>query len=405
MSEKEIKAQDRTGAPSGPGQAHAPVAEVKTALAGFVSDIKEFQSEISTKLQQQEERLTMLDRKSQLNAARPHLAAETDLGAPHQKAFEAYVRSGDDDGLRGLQLEGKAMSTAVAADGGYLVDPVTADTIKGVLSNAASLRSVANVVNVEGTAYDVLIDQDDLVTGWASETGSAAETGTPKIDRISIPLHELSALPKVSQRLLDDSAFDIESWLAGRIAEKFARAESAAFINGDGIDKPNGFLNHTAVENGAWSWGNLGYVATGTDGDFDGTNPADAIFDLIYALGADYRANGIFVMNSKTVGAVRKLKDADGRFLWSDATVAGEPARLIGYPVLIAEDMPDIASGSASIAFGDFANGYTVAERPDTRILRDPFSAKPHVLFYATKRVGGDVSDFAAIKLLKFSVS
>ncbi|MDA5094401.1 phage major capsid protein [Aliiroseovarius sp. KMU-50] len=383
----------------------APVTEVKTALAGFVSDIKEFQSEFSTKLQQQEERLTMLDRKSQLNAARPHLAAETDLGAPHQKAFEAYVRSGDDDGLRGLELEGKAMSTAVAADGGYLVDPVTADTIKGVLSNAASLRSVANVVNVEGTAYDVLIDQDDLVTGWASETGSAAETGTPKIDRISIPLHELSALPKVSQRLLDDSAFDIEAWLAGRVAEKFARAESAAFISGDGVDKPNGFLNHTAVENSTWTWGNLGYVATGADGDFDGTNPADAIFDLIYALGADYRANGVFVMNSKTVGAVRKLKDADGRFLWSDATVAGEPARLIGYPVLIAEDMPDIASGSASIAFGDFANGYTVAERPDTRILRDPFSAKPHVLFYATKRVGGDVSDFAAIKLLKFSVS
>ncbi len=405
MSEKEIKAQGRTPVPSGPAPVNTPVAEVKTALSGFVSDIKEFQAEISTKLQQQEERLTMLDRKSQLNAARPHLAAETDLGAPHQKAFEAYVRSGDDDGLRGLTLEGKAMSTAVAADGGYLVDPVTADTIKGVLSNAASLRSVANVVNVEGTAYDVLIDQDDLATGWASETGSATETGTPKIDRISIPLHELSALPKVSQRLLDDSAFDIEAWLAGRIAEKFARAESAAFINGDGIDKPKGILNHNTVENGSWSWGNLGYVATGADGDFNATNPADAIFDLIYALGADYRANAVFVMNSKTVGAVRKLKDADGRFLWSDATVAGEPARLIGYPVLVAEDMPDIASGSASIAFGDFANGYTVAERPDTRILRDPFSAKPHVLFYATKRVGGDVSDFAAIKLLKFSVA
>ncbi len=405
MSEKEIKAQGRTGAPSGPGQAHAPVAEVKTALAGFVSDIKEFQSEISTKLQQQEERLTMLDRKSQLNAARPHLAAETDLGAPHQKAFEAYVRSGDDDGLRGLELDGKAMSTAVAADGGYLVDPVTADTIKGVLSSAASLRSVANVVNVEGTAYDVLIDQDDLVTGWATETGSATETGTPKIDRISIPLHELSALPKVSQRLLDDSAFNIEEWLSGRIAEKFARAETAAFINGDGVDKPKGILNHTAVANDSWTWGNLGYVATGEAGAFGVSNPVDAIIDLVFALAAEYRAKATFVMNSRTVGAVRKLKDADGRFLWSDSMVAGEPSRLMGYPVLVAEDMPDIAADSLSIAFGDFAAGYTIAERPDTRILRDPFSAKPHVLFYATKRVGGDVSDFAAIKLLKFSAS
>ncbi|NDW51966.1 phage major capsid protein [Aliiroseovarius sp. PrR006] len=405
MSNKETKALGQSAVPAGQVSGPTPAAEVKTALAGFVSDINQFHEDISTKLQQQEERLTMLDRKSNTIAGRPHLAAAADLEAPHQKAFEAYVRSGDDDALRGIDLEGKAMSSAVAADGGYLVDPVTADTIKGVLNNAASLRSVANVVNVEGTAYDVLIDQGDLITGWASETGSSTETGTPQIDRISIPLHELSALPKVSQRLLDDSAFDIENWLAGRIADKFSRAESGAFINGDGVEKPVGILNHTAVDNDSWSWGNLGYVATGEAGDFNVANPGDAIFDLIYALGADYRANAVFVMNSKTVGAVRKLKDADGRFLWSDATVAGEPARLIGYPVLIVEDMPDIGADSHAIAFGDFGAGYTIAERPDTRILRDPFSAKPHVLFYATKRVGGDVSDFAAIKLLKFSLT
>ena len=152
-----------------------------------------------------------------------------------------------------------------------------------------------------------------------------------------------------------------------------------------------------------WTWGNLGHVLTGVDGDFHGSNPADSIVDLVYALEADYRANATFVMNSKTAGAVRKIKDADGRFLWSDGLAAGEPARLMRYPVLIAEDMPDIASGANAIAFGDFAKGYTVAERPDMRVLRDPFSAKPHVLFYASKRVGGDVSDFAAIKVLKFA--
>ncbi len=146
-------------------------------------------------------------------------------------------------------------------------------------------------------------------------------------------------------------------------------------------------------------------MPTGAAGDFSSSDPADAIVDLVYSLGARYRANGTFVMNSKTAGAVRKMKDADGRFLWSDGLAAGEPARLMGYPVLIAEDMPDIAAGAFAIAYGDFRAGYTVAERPDLRILRDPFSAKPHVLFYATKRIGGDVSDFAAIKLLKFAAA
>ncbi|RPE71288.1 HK97 family phage major capsid protein [Pacificibacter maritimus] len=381
-----------------------PATEVKTALAGFMSDLKDFQTEIKSKFQEQEERLTMLDRKSH-NFGRPALSVAQEVDMSHKSAFGTYVRNGDDDALRGLELEGKAMSSAVNGDGGYLVDPQTADTIKSVLKSTASIRSIANVVNVEATSYDVLIDTTDVGTGWVSETGSVSETGTPTIDRISIPLFELSALPKASQRLLDDAAFDIEAWLAGRIADKFAASEASAFINGDGIDKPTGILAHAQIANDSWAWGSLGYVATGTDGGFDGANPADAIVELVYSLGAQYRANGTFVMNSKTAGQVRKLKDADGRFLWSDGLAAGEPARLMGYPVLIAEDMPDIASDAAAIAFGDFAAGYTVAERPDLRILRDPFSAKPHVLFYATKRVGGDVSDFAAIKLLKFSVA
>lgn len=380
----------------------SPVAEVKSAVAGFMHDFKGFQADIQKRLQQQEEKLTMFERKSHLANARPVLARTADADAPHQKAFNAYLRSGDDDALRGLQFEEKALGTTVAADGGYLVDPQTAAMIKSTLSSTASIRAIANVVNVEATSFDVLIDHTDVGHGWATESAAVTESATPTIDRITIPLHELSALPKASQRLLDDSAFDIESWLAGRIADKFARAEAAAFVAGDGVDKPRGFLTHSSVDNDVWTWGNLGYVPTGVDGDFAG---ADVIVDLVYALGAQYRANASFVMNSKTAGAVRKMKDNDGRFLWSDGLAAGEPARLLGYPVLIAEDMPDIASDAAAIAFGDFAAGYTVAERPDLRVLRDPFSAKPHVLFYATKRVGGDVSDFKAIKLLKFAVS
>lgn len=386
------------------GEDLSPVTEVKTAVAGFLSEFKEFRSDIHNRLKQQESLMTMLERKTYAGA-RPALARAADIEAPHQKAFAAYLRSGEDDGLRGLTLEGKAMSSAVAADGGYLVDPQTSATIQNVLKSAASLRQVSNVVQVESTSYDVLVDTTDIGSGWVSETGSVAETATATIDRISIPLFELSALPKASQRLLDDAAFDIESWLAERIADKFTRAEAAAFVSGDGTDKPKGFLTHPKIADDSWAWDNLGYVPTGSDGAFDLNDPADAIVDLAYALGARYRANGTFVMNSKTAGAVRKLKDGDGRFLWSDGLAAGEPARLMGYPVLIAEDMPDIASGAYAIAFGDFHAGYTIAERPDLRVLRDPFSAKPHVLFYATKRVGGDVSDFAAIKLLKFAVS
>ena len=383
------------------GQAAGTATEMKSAMMDFMSDLKGFQGAVYNRLQQQEERLTMLDRKTRI-AGRPALARSDDAGAPHQKAFSAYLRSGEDDGLRGLQLDGKAMNTAVAGDGGYLVDPQTADRVQSVLRATASIRAIANVVTVEATSFDVLVDHTEMGSGWASETGAQTETATPVIDRITIPLHELSALPKASQPSISNALSSSSRWLAGRIADKFARAEAAAFVSGDGIDKPRGFLTHTVVDDAAWAWDQLGYVATGVDG---GIGDGDAIIDLVYALGAQYRANASFVMNSKTAGVIRKLKDADGRFLWSDGLAAGEPARLLGYPVLVAEDMPDIASDATAIAFGDFGAGYTVAERPDLRILRDPFSAKPHVLFYATKRVGGDVSDFAAIKLLKFALS
>jgi HK97 family phage major capsid protein len=402
MTEREARAGE--GVSRAQYATPSPAAEVKSAMSGFLKEFNGFQAEVKQALQHQEERLTMLDRKT-MTYGRPALSAAVELDAPHKKAFNAYLRTGDDDGLRGLSLEGKAMSTAVAADGGYLVDPQTADSIRSMLVSTSSLRAVANVVQVDAVSFDVLIDRSEVGSGWATETAATTETATPTIERISIKLHELSAMPKASQRLLDDSAFDVEGWLAGKIATRFIRAEAGAFINGDGVDKPRGILLPTKVANATWTWGNLGYVPTGAAADFATTNASDCIVNLVYALGADYRANGTFLMNSKTAGAVRKMKDADGRFMWGDSLQAGEPARLMGYPVLICEDMPDVAANSFPIAFGDFAAGYTIAERPDLRILRDPFSAKPHVLFYASKRVGGDVTDFAAIKLLRVSVS
>lgn len=404
MTNPETKARAGAGVPAAQQPPLSAAAEMKTALAGLLRDLTDFRTGVSDQLKAQEEKLTMLDRKTAL-AGRPALSTAADVEAPHQKAFDAYLRNGDESALRGLDLEGKSLSIAVLSEGGYLVSPQASGSILSMLRANASIRSIASVVTVEGTSYDVLIDHTDLGYSWTNETASLTETSTPQIDRITIRLHELSAMPKASQRLLDDSAFDIEAWLAERIADKFARAEADAFITGDGVDKPKGFLTHPTTPNATWAWDTLGYIPTGRSGDFNATNPSDAIIELVYALDAQYRARGTFVMNSKTAGAVRKMKDADGRFLWSDGLAAGEPARLMGYPVLLAEKMQDIGVGTYAIAFGDFSAGYTIAERPDLRILRDPFSAKPHVLFYATKRVGGDVSDFAAIKLLKFDIN
>ena len=384
--------------------AQHPGAEVKTAMAGFVNAFKGFQDDVKLSLKQQEERLTMLDRKT-MTYARPALSGNTEVDLSHKKALAAYLRTGDDDGLRGLTLEGKAMSTAVSADGGYLLNPQMSANIQSMLSSTASLRSIANVVQIDATSYDVIVDNTDVGSGWQSEVASVTESTTPNINRISIKLNDLSAMPKASQRLLDDAAFDVENWLSQKIATRFIRAEASAFINGTGTDQPKGIMLPTKVANASWTWGNLGYIPTGAAADFNTSNPLDCLVTLVYALAADYRANATFVMNSKTAGSVRKIKDTVGRFMWTDSIAAGQPATLMGYRVLVSEDMPDIAANTYPIAFGDFNAGYTIAERPDLRILRDPFSAKPNVLFYASKRVGGDVTDYAAIKLLKVAVS
>jgi HK97 family phage major capsid protein len=391
--------QEQTLAATAP----APV-EAKAAAAEFLKNFNSFKDDMSKRMIDMSHRLDGLDRKS-AELRRPVLEASANSALPHRKAFAAYVRRGDEDGLKSLALEGKGLNTGIGSEGGYLVDPKTAEQVEHVLRSGASIRAISRVVQVEAGAYDVLVDHEEIGAGWIDEVAAVSETSSPVIDRISITLHELSASPKASQRILDDVAFDVEAWLGERIADRFLRAESAAFVSGDGVGKPTGFLTKPAVANDSWSWGNIGYVATGTSGAFDLNDPADAVVDLVYALGAEYRANAAFVMNSKTAGEVRKMKDAQGRFLWMEGMAAHQAARLMGYPVVVVEDMPDIGADSHAIAFGDFGHGYTIAERPDMRILRDPYSAKPNVMFFATKRVGGDVTDYAAIKTLKFGAS
>jgi HK97 family phage major capsid protein len=378
--------------------------EAKSSAAEFLRGFAEFRHDVSRRIGELGQRVERLDAEA-AEPRRPALAGAAAEEPPHRKAFGAYLRQGDDDALKSLGLEGKGYNSAVNAEGGFLVDPQTSDMVHTVLQNGASIRAIAHVVQVEATAYDVLVDHGEIGAAWTTEADGSVSNPTPTVDRISIPLHELSAAPMASQRILDDTAFDMEAWLAGRIADRFLRAESDAFVNGTGSDQPSGFLTKTKVTDSLWAWDSLGYVATGTSGDFDPTAPGDALVDLVYALGAEYRARAAFVMNSKTAGELRKIKDSHGRFLWVEGLAGEQPARLLGYPVQIVEAMPDIAPDSFSIAFGDFSHGYTIAERPDIRILRDPFTNRPNVTFFATKRVGGDVTDFAAIKLMKFGVS
>ena len=272
----ETKARAGEAMPS----AQTPAAEAKAAMTGFLNEFNRFQDDVKSTLKHQEERLTMLNAKT-MAYGRPALSARAEVEAPHQKAFNAYLRSGDDDGLRGLTLEGKAMSTAVAADGGYLVDPQTSERIQSLLLSTSSLRSIANVVQVEATSFDVIVDRSEVGSGWATEAAATTESATPVIERISIKLHELAAMPKASQRLLDDSAFDVEGWLAEKIATRFTRAEAAAFINGDGVDKPKGILLPTKVADATWTWGNIGYIPTGAAADFAAGAAAAPASDII----------------------------------------------------------------------------------------------------------------------------
>ena len=215
---------------------------------------------------------------------------------------------------------------------------------------------------------------------------------------------ELYANPAASQAMLDDAAFDLESWLASEIAAEFARAEGLAFVGGTGTNQPRGFLQapSTATGDATRPFGTLQFIASGNASGFDSA-PELKLIDLVHSLKSGHRQGAAFVMNSKTMAAVRKFKAADGTFLWQPGVLEGQPSRLLGYPVVEVEDMPDVAANACPIAFGNFKAGYLIAERRATTILRDPFTNKPYVNFYATKRVGGQVLDSEAIKLLKIS--
>ena len=291
------------------------------------------------------------------------------------------------------------------AIGGYAVPREIDEKIEKTLVAISPIRSVANVVKVGSAGYRKLITTGGTPSGWVAYEAARPMTNTPTFSEIVPAAGELYANPAASQQMLDDAMFDVEAWLANEIATEFARAEGVAFVKGTGTNQPLGFISSpsAATADGVRPQGTLQFIGTGVSAGFPASNPQDKILDLVQSLRPPYRQGAVFVMNSATATAVRKFKTADGAYVWQPGLASGQPATLLGYPVIEAEDMPDIAASSLSVAFGNFKAGYVIAERNATSILRDPFTNKPYVHFYATKRVGGQVVNSEAIKLLKFA--
>ena len=351
---------------------------------------------IDTALTEAKSRLDRLT----LDAARPGLES----GRPSSErkaAWDGYMRSGQ----LSAGIEGKALSAGSNPDGGYVAPAETQALIDRLMADVSPIRAIASVRQTTANVFKKPVSLGGAATGWVAETAGRPETDTPTLDLLDFPVAELYAMPAATTALLDDALTDLDLWLAEEVRDVFAAQEGAAFISGNGTNKPKGFLSYTMVAEASHAWDKIGYLATGVDGDFAASDPADDLIDLIYAPKAAYRANGRFVMNRRTVSAVRKFKDSNGDYIWQPSLNAGGEATLLGYPVTEAEDMPDIGSDAFAIAFGDFEKGYLIVDRQGIQVLRDPYSAKPYVLFYTTKRVGGGVQNFDAIKLLKFGVS
>ncbi|MDB5689307.1 MAG: phage capsid protein [Sphingomonas bacterium] len=337
-------------------------------------------------------------------AGRPVLEGAKSVGggAQAQAFVSGYLR-------RGLtaSIETKSIVGTSGIEGGYAVPGEIDATIDRAMTAISPIRAIANVVKVGTAGYRKLVTTGGTASGWVADGAGRPETDTPDFVEIAPPTGELYANPAASQAMLDDAAFDLEGWLGNEIATEFARAEGAAFVGGNGVNKPKGFLTYatTAEADTVRAFGTIQYVASGAAGGFPASNPQDKLIDLIQSLRSPYRQGAVFVMNSATAASIRKFKTADGAFLWQPGLVSGQPDTLLGYPIVEAEDMPDVAAGSLSIAFGNFRAGYLIAERTETQILRDPFSHKPFVHFYATKRIGGAVANSEAIKLMKFAAS
>lgn len=320
----------------------------------------------------------------------------------YKNAFMKHARKGRDS-LSGD--EAKAMQVGVDADGGYLVPSDTTGRIVQRVFDLSPIRQISAVQSISSDRLEGIEDINEASAGWVGELGTRSDTNTPQVGKYEIPVHEMYAQPKATQKLLDDSSIDIESWLAAKVADKFARTEGTAFVVGSGINQPRGFTTYTtaATADATRTWGQLEHVATGVSGDFAASNPADHLFDLIMAFKPGYLAGASWVTRRTVIAKIRKFKEATtNAYLWQPGLQAGQPSQLLGFPVVMAEDMPALAASSLSLALGNFSVGYQIVDRLGVRTLRDPFTDKPYVKFYTIRRTGGAVLNSEAIKFIKF---
>ncbi len=320
-----------------------------------------------------------------------------------RKAADVYMRTGDDRQLR--EFQAKAMSNSVNADGGFSVFAEREESILDkLLLEMSPMRQLATVRSISTLQYTKMFGLGGADSGWVAETAARTATNTPQIAQLTYNAMEIYANPGATQQILDDSSVDLEAWLAEEVNERFAAQEGNAFVKGDGVAKPKGFLDYTKVANASWTHGNIGYVATGQAAAFSSA-PFDELINLTMAVKAGHRQGARFMSSRGTLSTLRKIKDTTGQYIWTPSMEAGVSGQLLGYPVTEDEEMPAVAANAYPIAFGNFARGYLIVDRKGVNVLRDPFTNKPYIHFYTTKRVGGGVHNFEAIKLLKIAAS
>jgi|SRR5690242_3408052 len=341
--------------------------------------------------------------------ARPALGADgkpiNEAEVEHKAAFGKFMRKGVD---YDREIERKALNIGSGPDGGYAVPKEIDAAITAFAVNISPIRSLAQVVQIGTSDYHKLVDVRGTSSGWVGQTAARSSTNTPQLADVAPPMGELYANPQATQQMLDDVFFNAEAWLSESVATEFARAEGAGFVNGTGITQPRGFLQYTnvATADATRAFGSIEFVNTGASGAFatvsSTVNPADIFYTCVSKLKAAYRAGSTWVMNKGVLFTVMGFKDNGGRYVYSPMTAPGTTDTLLGYPVVEAEDMPALGANSYSIAFANFKLAYLIVDRMGTRVLRDPFSNKPYIGFYTTKRVGGGVVNSEAIKLIKF---
>lgn len=384
------------------------LAEIKqngVASADTATKLQTIEEKLSA-LDEQRSRLDDLEAKAQKAGGFGGMSDDEAVAEEHKQAFGEFFRKGRDEGLQ--DLERRALNITTPAEGGHAVPEELDRSVHDLLVEISPFRSVANVVRVGSSDYKKLVNVRGTASGWVGETAARPETASPQLAEIAPPIGEIYANLFATQHMLDDAFFNVEDFISSNLATEFAQKEGAAFILGDGVNKPKGFLTETFTDevDGVRAFGSLQYVPTGVAGDFAAA-PAggDVLIDVVHQVKAGHRNMGQWLMNKGTMALVRKLRDGDGNYLWRPGIERGMASQLLGFNVVEMEDMPDVAADSFSIAFGNFMAGYSIVDRMGTRMLRDPYTNKPYVTFYVTKRVGGKVIDSEAIKVVKFGVA